>query len=56
MLYDSEAVIRKISDKRLTEGGAAIFAPVNRNHHSERMGRVTIMPLDRVSLRVCVNS
>ena len=45
-----------ISERRLIDGGAAIFAHVNKNHQSDRIGRITIMPFDRVSLRVCVNS
>jgi len=56
VVKDSEAVINIISERRLIDGGAAMFAHVNKNHHIVRMGRLVIMPLDRASLRVCVIS
>lgn len=50
------AVIRRISLKRLIDGGAAIFAAVAINHQRVRVGNTIIIPLVRKILRVCVNS
>ena len=51
-LNDRDEVINMISDSRLIDGGAAIFAHVNRNHHIVRIGRLAIIPFERDSLRV----
>ena len=56
LLTDSEAVINIISDIRLMDGGAAMLAHVNMNHHIVSTGTLAIRPFDRVRLRVCVNS
>jgi len=45
-----------ISLKRFIEGGAAIFAAVNRNHHSDRDGKIHNIPLVKKMLRVAVIS
>jgi len=49
-------VISVISLNKLIDGGAAIFAAVNRNHHIVIIGLITIRPLVRNILRVCVIS
>jgi len=54
--FDIIAVISIISLRRLIEGGAAIFAAVNRNHHIDIIGVSAINPLVRNILRVCVIS
>jgi hypothetical protein len=46
------AVIKVISLNKLIEGGAAILAAVNRNHHIVIIGLITINPLVRNILRV----
>jgi hypothetical protein len=53
---DSTEVINIISLNRLIDGGAAIFAAVNINHHIDIIGAVHIRPLDKNILRVCVIS
>lgn len=53
---DSAAVINVISLNRLIEGGAAIFAAVNINHHIVIIGLMVIRPLVRNILRVWVIS
>ena len=50
------AVMRVISLKRLIDGGAAMFAAVNKNHHIVIVGLIVINPLVRNILRVCVIS
>ena len=50
--FVSVAVINVISLKRLIDGGAAIFAEVNRNHHKVIMGLIVISPFVRNILRV----
>lgn len=52
----SAAVMRVISLKRLIDGGAAILAAVNRNHHIVIVGLIVINPLVRNILRVWVIS
>jgi len=49
-------VINMISLSRLIDGGAAIFAAVNKNHHIDIVGAIIISPLVRNILRVCVIS
>lgn len=49
-------MISIISDRRLIDGGAAIFAHVNINHHRVIMGSLAINPFDKVILRVWVSS
>jgi hypothetical protein len=46
------AVINVISLSKLIEGGAAILAAVNRNHHIVIIGLIVIKPLVRNILRV----
>jgi len=53
---DRIAVISKISLNRLIEGGAAMFAPVNKNHQRVIVGPTHINPLVRKILRVWVIS
>lgn len=53
---ESDAVIKIISDRRFTDGGAAMLAHVNRNHHRDMIGRLAMIPFDSLSLRVWVNS
>lgn len=48
--------IKMISLRRLIEGGAAILAPVNRNHHKVIIGLIHIKPFVRKMLRVWVIS
>lgn len=48
--------ISMISLIRLIEGGAAMFAAVNRNHHIVSVGRIARIPFVRYRLRVCVIS
>jgi len=50
------AVINVISLKRLIDGGAAILAAVNINHHIVIIGLIIINPLVRNILRVSVIS
>jgi len=50
------AVISVISLNKLIEGGAAILAAVNINHHIVMMGLITINPFVRNMLRVWVIS
>ena len=40
-------VISIISLNRLMEGGAAIFADSNKNHHIDREGQIDSMPFVR---------
>lgn len=56
MDFAREQVIKIISLSKLIEGGAAIFAAVNRNHHRVIIGLIVINPLVRNILRVCVIS
>jgi len=49
-------VIKVISLNRLIDGGAAILAAVNRNHHIVIVGLIVINPFVRNILRVCVIS
>lgn len=49
---DRVAVINIISLSKLIEGGAAIFAAVNINHHMVIVGLIVINPLVRNILRV----
>lgn len=53
---DKMEVIRRISLNRLMEGGAAILAPVNRNHQRVIVGATQSNPLVRKILRVLVIS
>lgn len=48
--------IKIISLRRLIDGGAAILAPVNKNHHRVIMGLIHINPLVKKILRVLVIS
>jgi hypothetical protein len=41
-----------ISLSRLIDGGAAIFAPISRNHSSVRLGVTISRPFVRIILRV----
>lgn len=50
------AVIDRISPRRLMEGGAAMLAAENRNHHMVIEGRRVRRPLVRNILRVLVVS
>lgn len=43
--------ISMISLNKLIEGGAAIFALINRNHKSVRLGEVVRRPLVKIILR-----
>jgi len=52
----SVAVIKVISLNKLIDGGAAIFAAVNRNHHIVITGLITISPFVKNILRVWVIS
>lgn len=45
-----------ISLNRLIDGGAAMFAAANRNHHIVIVGAMVIKPLIRNRLRVLVVS
>lgn len=49
---DRVAVISIISLSKLIEGGAAIFAAVNINHHIVMVGLIVINPLVKNMLRV----
>lgn len=49
-------VSRRISARRLIEGGPAILAVVAINHHMQVLGRRESSPLVRNSLRVVVVS
>jgi len=49
-------VIKVISLRRLIDGGAAILAAVNKNHHIVIVGLIVISPFVRNILRVCVIS
>lgn len=53
---DKIAVIKRISLSKLIDGGAAIFAPVNRNHQRVIDGATHSNPLVRKILRVLVIS
>lgn len=53
---DKIEVIKIISLSKLIEGGAAMFAQVNRNHHNVIVGPTAIIPLVRKILRVFVIS
>lgn len=53
---DKVAVIRIISLSKLMAGGAAMFAPANKNHHKDMIGVTDIRPLVRKILRVFVIS
>lgn len=46
------AVINIISLRRLIDGGAAMFAHENINHHMDRIGEVDKIPLVNAILRV----
>lgn len=54
--FDMIEVISIISLNKLIEGGAAILAAVNRNHHIVIIGATTINPFVRNILRVWVIS
>lgn len=54
--FVSVAAINVISLKRLIDGGAAIFAEVNRNHHIVIIGLIVINPFVKNILRVWVIS
>jgi len=54
--YDRTEVISIISLSKLIDGGAAIFAAVNRNHHIVIIGAIDIIPFVKNILRVCVIS
>lgn len=54
--FVSVVVIRIISLNRLIDGGAAMFAAVNINHHIVIIGLITNSPLVKNILRVCVIS
>lgn len=56
MARDDEAIIRRISLRRLMDGGAAILAQIRRNHHREIIGTDISKPFVRAILRVRVNS
>ena len=56
MDFVSVEVIKVISLRRLIDGGAAMFAAVNRNHHIVIIGLIVIRPLVRNILRVWVIS
>jgi hypothetical protein len=43
--------ISMISLNRLIEGGAAMFAPINKNHSRVRLGEVIRRPLVKITLR-----
>ena len=49
---DIVLIIRRISLKRLIDGGAAMLAHRRMNHHSEINGKLIINPLVRGILRV----
>lgn len=49
-------MIRRISLSRLIEGGAAIFALTNKNHHIDMIGSLTRIPFVRLIFRVWVCS
>lgn len=49
-------MINRISLNRLIEGGAAILALTNKNHHIDRIGKLIRMPRVKLMLRVCVCS
>jgi hypothetical protein len=50
--FDIIEVSKRISLRRLIDGGAAMFTQVNRNHHMVRVGSLVIRPLVRAVLRV----
>jgi hypothetical protein len=56
MDLDRVVVISMISLKRLIEGGAAMLAAVNKNHHIVIIGLIVINPLVKNILRVWVIS
>ena len=49
-------MISIISLSRLIDGGAAMFAAVNKNHHIVIIGLIVMRPFVRNILRVCVIS
>lgn len=55
-LHDKILVMRRISPKRLSEGGAAMLAAVKINHHGAVVGVDERRPLIRMMLRVLVIS
>lgn len=56
VFHDKMLVIRRISLKRLSEGGAAMLAAVKINHHGAMEGAEVRRPLIRMILRVFVAS
>lgn len=48
--------MRRISERRLMVGGAAMFAQIKRNHHIVNRGFNVRIPFVRTRLRVCVDS
>jgi len=54
--FDIIEVINIISLRRLIDGGAAMFAAVNKNHHIDIMGAIDISPFVKNILRVWVIS
>jgi hypothetical protein len=53
---ERQAAISMISLSKLIDGGAAILAAVNINHHIDIVGRMHSNPLDKYILRVLVIS
>lgn len=53
---DEMDVISMISLIRFNDGGAAILADANRNHHKDIMGVDDNKPFIKNILRVCVSS
>lgn len=56
MDFVSVVVIKVISLSKLIDGGAAMFAAVNRNHHIVIIGLIVMRPLVKNMLRVWVIS
>jgi len=54
--FVSVVVIKVISLRRLIDGGAAMLAAVNKNHHIVMIGLMVISPLVKNILRVWVIS
>ena len=52
--WDLIDVINIISLKRFRDGGPAILQTRIRNHHIDRLGAITIIPLVKYEVRVCV--
>jgi len=48
------ALINIISLNKFSDGGAAIFADSNKNHHIDNVGQIDSMPFVKYMLRVCV--